>query len=463
MLSRLALVLFGMGTDPNLSVCSIMVEAMGQMDVEARGKAREAAWDRGVCRLGELSSQLAQVHAAMVEETAALLASGGWAGDGVRSPQHFLQVFGWLSPAHANQLVAVATRKAELPEAVHLMEEGRLSLDQAAIVAQHVPAAFSAGGAELAEKMTVPQLRRILSRYSFQEVGLPLGEPVSLPERPELTISNHGRQFRLHFETTPDQGALVEQAIREAKDALFTAGNPHASLADGLIEVATRSLAAVTTLGRREHYRILIHLDVDGNGWLGKKGAIPDTLLQRVTCDGKVVPVWEKDGTPVAVGRAQRIVPERTRRLVEDRDRGCRYPGCPVTTFMENHHLIHWADGGCTDPDNLLSLCPFHHTEHHRGVFTISGTPVTPEGLVFTTRRGYLIASVKPRPPPQPPPPTPPNADILRGDWCDTQWLHIPPNVKLPRPQTGDRQGSGTAAQGWIHQPSTGPPESDAG
>jgi len=119
----------------------------GRERAEAAGRARDAAWDRGVTRMGELSSQLAQVHAEMVEETVALLVDDVWAGDGgVRSPQHFLQVFGWLSPAHANQLVAVARRRSELPETVGLMVQGRLSLDQAAVVAQYVPAEFSGGG-----------------------------------------------------------------------------------------------------------------------------------------------------------------------------------------------------------------------------------------------------------------------------------------------------------------------------
>lgn len=395
----------------------------------ARGRAREAAWEQGVARLGELSSQLAQVHAAMVQETVALLDSDGWAGAGVRSVQHFLQVFAWLSPAHANQLVAVARRCAEVPEAVELMEQGRLSLDQATVVAQHVPAEFSAGGVELAEKMTVPQLRRTLSRYAFQhteetdpDIRVPL-EPQS-----ELHISSRGSRFKLVFETSQDEGALVEQAIREAKDALFTAGNTHATLADGLVEMAARSLAAVEPANRLDHYRVLIHLDVDGHGWFGKKGAVPSGLLEKVTCDGRIAPVWEKDGSPVAVGRSMRIVPQRTRKLVEDRDRGCRYPGCPVTGFLENHHQKHWAEGGCTDPDNLLSLCPFHHREHHKGAFTITGTPVTPNGLVFTDRNGWKIEALRPWPPPPPPDPTPPNTDILRGDTCDTAWLQIPPN-----------------------------------
>ncbi|MGO1488835.1 MAG: DUF222 domain-containing protein [Arachnia sp.] len=409
----------------------------------AAGRARDAAWDRSVARIGALSSQLAQVHAEMVEETAALLKGDVWAGQGVRSPQHFLQVFGWLSPAHANQLVVLARRCAELPETMELMEQGRLSLDQAVVVAEHVPAEFSAGGAELAEMMTVSQLRRTLSRYCFEDGAVPADPDVPAAEKeagPELTMNSHGRRFQLHFEASHDDGALVEQAIREAKDALFAAGNPKATLADGFLAMAGRSLEAVTTVARREHYKVVIHLDVDGKGWLGKKGGLPETLLRRFTCEGKVTPVWEKDGNPVSVGRSQRIVPERTRRLVEDRDRGCRYPGCSVTGFLENHHLIHWADGGPTDPENLLSLCPFHHGEHHKGGFTIAGSPVTPSGLVFTTPRGYAIGPVKPYPPPSPPDPTPSNTEILRGDWCDNQWLTIRSNEQISRramPRTG--------------------------
>lgn len=415
--------------------------------VQTKGLEREAAWHHGVARLGELSSQLSQVHAAMVVETAALISSDGWAWDGVRSVEHFLQVFAWMSPAHAHQVVAVARRRTEVPEAVELMEQGRLSLDQAVVVAQHVPTEFSRGGVELAERMTVPQLRRTLSRYAFQITDGEAGKE-SVVGPGELSMTSHGSRFRLRFETDLVEGALVEQAIREAKDALFTAGNEKATLADGMLEMASRSLTAVTTAGRRDHYRVVIHMDVEGHGWLGKQGALPDTLLRHVTCDGRVVPVWERDGSPVAVGRSHRIVPQRTRVLVEDRDRGCRYPGCGVAGFLENHHLVHWADGGGTDPENLVSLCPFHHRQHHKGVFSIAGTPVTPDGLVFTSHRGYLIGQVRPWPPPSPPPPTPPNGEILRGDTCQGAWLEIPPNTPPPRPP---RPGYVESDRPWLY------------
>lgn len=85
---------------------------------------------------------------------------------------------------------------------------------------------------------------------------------------------------------------------------------------------------------------------------------------------------------------------------------GCRFPGCAASAFVEVHHLVHWADGGLTDLDNLLSLCPFHHDAHHRREFTISGDPTRDDGLVFRSARGLLIGP--PARPPAHPPSRPP-------------------------------------------------------
>lgn len=233
-------------------------------------------------------------------------------------------------------------------------------------------------------------------------------------------------RFRLKFETDAAQGALIEQAIREAKDALFTAGHVEATLADGLVEVASRSLAAVESVSRRDHYKVLIHLDTQGQGWLNKKGALPDELAKAYTCDATVRAVWESGGVPVSVGRNQRIVPNRTRKLVEDRDKGCRYPGCPVTRFLENHHLIPWSHGGRTDFDSLVSLCPFHHDQLHKGAFTIEGSPATPDGLVFAAAWGHRIGKfipVKPVTPPDRPPPQRPEGP--RGEAIDAFSIHF--------------------------------------
>ena len=108
---------------------------------------------------------------------------------------------------------------------------------------------------------------------------------------------------------------------------------------------------------------------------------------------------------PVSVGRTQRTVPERTRRLVLHRDKACRVPWCGARRHLDVHHLDHWVDGGRTDYDRLIALCSRCHRAHHHGELGITGDPLTPDGLVFTDRRGRIITG-QPRsvPPTQPPP-----------------------------------------------------------
>lgn len=58
------------------------------------------------------------------------------------------------------------------------------------------------------------------------------------------------------------------------------------------------------------------------------------------------------------------------RRALRVRDKGCRFPGCTNTRFIDGHHIKHWADGGETSLDNLVMLCRHHHHLVHEGGFT---------------------------------------------------------------------------------------------
>ena len=387
--------------------------------------------------LASLCGVLNASHARLVAIVADALADESWAIGGVRSPEHWLTMRAGLSPFRARQLVAVARRFGELPAVMGEFAGGQLSLDQVMVVARYAPAHVEASVAELAIHASVPQLRRALSHYSFDpppepghqrgttadpHVGrddplaagpgdTPAGEggtgviPGVVPPSwngfalvedragapVELSMSHDqwGR-FTLRFSAPADLGALVEASLKEAKDALFRAGRPQVSMADAMVEIAQRSLGAVTSINRRDAYRSYVHLDVEG-GWLTGKPRLPQHIVKKLTCDGILQPVWHTQGAPVNVGRAQRIVPARTRRLVEDRDRGCRFPGCAATAYVECHHLIHWADGGPTDTFNLASLCPFHHDGHHDREFTITGNADDPAGLAFTTKGGFPI------------------------------------------------------------------------
>ena len=168
--------------------------------------------------------------------------------------------------------------------------------------------------------------------------------------------------------------------------------------------MAVRSLATVTSSSRMAHYRVYLHLDTDG-AWVSGGHAIPLRLLGRFVSDGVVQPVWETEGKPVSVGRAMRILPDRARRLVMDRDRGCRFPGCTNGRYVDAHHVHFWEDGGETNLANLVSLCHRHHRLLHQGDFRI--TADGHQHFTFHDRWGDPIGGRKDRPPGAPPGPAP--------------------------------------------------------
>lgn len=81
---------------------------------------------------------------------------------------------------------------------------------------------------------------------------------------------------------------------------------------------------------------------------------------------------------------------KRLRRLLDARDRHCRWPGCRRAAHRSDaDHTIAFADGGPTRADNLAILCRGHHRLKHASPWQISHSGGG--RLVFTspTRREY--------------------------------------------------------------------------
>ncbi len=409
-----------------------------------------AAVDEDWDLVARLAADLHDAHARLVTHTAQVIADGSWEGRGLRSPEHWLVLRAGLSQGQARAIVLLARRRSELPETTRALNEGRISLDQAAVVARHTPTEFDATVAEFAQHATVPQLQRSVAKYDFslEESAAVTADPTtdsSSPKEPiappTLTMHHEDDRFVLRYDAPSSVGALVEAALAEAKDALFqqasqSSGNApdtdptRVSWADALELMASRSLDAVEVTGRRSKYRVNVFLDTDG-GWLTGRARLPQHVVDGLTCDGELVPVWTTEGRPVNVGRSRRVVPERARRLIIDRDRGCRFPGCTASSFVEIHHLVHWRDGGATDVDNLVSLCPFHHDAHHRREFTLSGDPTRDDGLRFVTALGVLIR---------------PGPTALRGDPPS----HSSPRLSLVPREPGAEPSAAAGALGEV-------------
>ena len=88
----------------------------------------------------------------------------------------------------------------------------------------------------------------------------------------------------------------------------------------------------------------------------------PNTLSE-ILCTGKVrVIVRGEDGRPIGVSDLGESIPPGVRSFVPHRDQGrCQIDGCHSRYRLQPHHIRPRAGDGDHDPDNLISLCWYHH------------------------------------------------------------------------------------------------------
>ena len=139
-----------------------------------------------------------------------------------------------------------------------------------------------------------------------------------------------------------------------------------------------------------DHYQVVVHVDEKSlRGGIGRAD-LPIDTIKRHLCDGSVITVVEDDrGNPLDVGRKQRTVTTALKRALWSRDRGCSFPGCHHTRYVDAHHIRHWTNGGETKLENLTLLCTYHHTLLHEGGFTIHDDPCG--GIYFRRPDGRVI------------------------------------------------------------------------
>ncbi|MCO7193194.1 HNH endonuclease signature motif containing protein [Pseudonocardia sp. McavD-2-B] len=154
---------------------------------------------------------------------------------------------------------------------------------------------------------------------------------------------------------------------------------------DGLVELARRMLA-VGDLGVENGQPVTLTVTVPldtlttgtgagllGFGADGLSAAVAAGDALRLACDARAVPVvLGTAGEPLFVGREARLAIRGQHRALAQRDGGCAHPGCEAPPqWCVAPHVRYWADGGTTDLDDLVLLCPHHHRMVHSGDWTI--------------------------------------------------------------------------------------------
>ena len=148
---------------------------------------------------------------------------------------------------------------------------------------------------------------------------------------------------------------------------------------------------------------------------LGGARVGPD-VVNLIGCVGRTEVVTVSGHNITHHGSTTSIRPS-LRRAVLARDDGCTIDGCTSTYRLEAHHIIPTSHGGKHTPENLTTLCWWHHhvAIHRRGMRLDPQSPPRCRRLLPARRTcGY-----------QPPEPDPHTLTILRA-------LHAPTNRAPP-------------------------------
>lgn len=359
-------------------------------------------------QLGEQIAEVAaHIHAAthrMLKLLAEFDSREGWGGGGFRSCAHWLSWRTGIELSTAREKVRVANALHEFPATSKALEQGEISFSKARAITRVGEPTFDEPLVDVAKSATTAQVERIVRTY--QQVTRNADEDQSLADKQEaerylnLRTDENG-MVRIDGRLTPEVGARLVKALEQAERELAT-GMSHSDVA--AIPVAARRADALGWVANAamspgadgaqpdERYQVVIHVDEQCRGTPAADDGlnVSAETRRRLTCAASSITMTHADdGSVLDVGRKTRRINAAMRRALKTRDQCCQFPGCDHTRYVEAHHIQHWADGGKTSLDNLLTLCTRHHTAVHEGGVSVERTP--DGAIAFRSRSGRVL------------------------------------------------------------------------
>jgi hypothetical protein len=304
-----------------------------------------------------------------------------------------------LAPETARLLVNAAHRWRGYPSVRNALEAGEITFDRAAVITRLPIGA----GYEVDSSMAfdIAGLRRRVAhhrRVTRSDERRAFMERYCLVQ-PTLDESSWDVTGRLPGE----EGRVFAKGLQERADEFRSLPGGEASTlgqrqADALTAMAQDSLSRRSDdeAGSTENgATVFVDLN-EANGTGGESGAEieygprvgPDTL-EELLCTGSVRVIGLADGRPVVTSDATKAIPPAVRNAVAWRDQGCTIDACTSRYRLQPHHIVERRHGGTHDPDNLATLCWYHHhVAIHRQGFRIDPDSPPQRRRLIRTRAG---------------------------------------------------------------------------
>jgi len=341
---------------------------------------------------------------------------GYWAQQGLFSCAHWLNLKCGIGMNAAREKLRVAHALAELPKISERFDKGQLSFSKVRAITRIADANNEDYLLMIADHGTAHHVEKLVSKFRtakrLQDVDIVRAQ---YNNREVTHYYDDAGCLVIKARLPAEQGALIVKALEMAMDAQFHDANVTAVTSDPDSEseteptpIAARRADALTEIAETymnnnessgstaDRYQVVVHVSAVTPKTIGAASGrdsyiedgpgVTAVTSRRIACDSSVVCIKEdKNGEPLSIGRRSRSIPPPMRRALRARDKGCRFPGCTHTRFVDGHHIKHWADGGDTSLDNLVLLCRHHHHLVHEGGFACSKDENG--GVVFKDQR----------------------------------------------------------------------------
>ncbi|SDW13237.1 HNH endonuclease [Saccharopolyspora shandongensis] len=289
----------------------------------------------------------------------------------------------------------------DLPATAAALAEGSIGLEHAKVISKckqnllessrdHDLAKVEAILADHATRMCPRDLAKLADRirYLLDQDGARRDEEAQHEARELHYATARDGMLVIKARLDRETGAKFVEAIRplsaprpetDGEKDPRTAGQRNADGFAAMVDIVLDSDQMPRTGGQRPHLNVTIDFDdlkrtllkAADEGMPGTLGATEQSItaenIRRIACDCEVLPTaLGGDSLPLDVGMSQRTAPTHIRAALLHRDGACAFPGCdrPPGT-PQAHHIVHWADGGPTEINNMVMTCAHHHRVIH--------------------------------------------------------------------------------------------------
>lgn len=339
------------------------------------------------------------------ENSALLARSELWTDWGSTSPIHWIRHYCKTSTSVAADRVNVGEHLERLPKSVEALAAGTIGFGHLSVIARTAEALSQSPTAppfdetpllEAAKDSSVGRLwyHCLHARHRVDAEGVAREQRQDAEERfLQLTEGDDGWLF-LKGGFDPIGAAAIRTAIEPLSQHSGDGDgrNRERRQADAMVDLATHAMDTGQLpqhASQRPHLQVTTTLETlqaligAPAGEMSLSLPISAKTVQRIACDSSITRVLlGADSAVIDAGRAKRVVSGGARRLLDARDRHCRWPGCErPASWSSAHHVVHWANGGKTDLSNMILLCQHHHWMVHEGGWRLS---LAGDGRVLT-------------------------------------------------------------------------------